>query len=67
MGELSGPGGFILVASARRVPLAAEHVRLAWREEREVRAAFGGASARHAADTPVFFPYVLRARKKWDR
>jgi protein-S-isoprenylcysteine O-methyltransferase Ste14 len=37
------------------------YVRLAWREEREVRAEFGDAYARYAAATPGFFPRLLRA------
>jgi protein-S-isoprenylcysteine O-methyltransferase Ste14 len=37
------------------------YVRLARREEREVRAEFGDAYARYAATTPGFFPYLRRA------
>jgi len=32
------------------------YVRLAWREEREVRTEFSEAYARYAAKTPAFFP-----------
>lgn len=37
------------------------YVRLARREEREVRAEFGEAYARYAAATPAFFPRLRRA------
>jgi protein-S-isoprenylcysteine O-methyltransferase Ste14 len=37
------------------------YVRLARREEREVRAEFGDVYARYAAATPAFFPRLRRA------
>jgi len=41
--------------------LVSMYVRLARREEREVRAEFGDAYARYAAATPTFFPRLRRA------
>jgi len=40
--------------------LVTMYVRLAWREEREVREAFGDAYARYAAATPAFVPRLVR-------
>jgi protein-S-isoprenylcysteine O-methyltransferase Ste14 len=40
--------------------LVAMYVRLARREEREVRAEFGEIYVRYAADTPAFFPHLRR-------
>jgi protein-S-isoprenylcysteine O-methyltransferase Ste14 len=41
--------------------LVGMYVRLAHREEREVRAKFGEAYARYAATTPAFVPRLRRA------
>ena len=40
------------------------YVRLAHREEREVRAEFGDTYARYAATTPAFFPRLWRAETR---
>ena len=67
-------GGFMLLARAWNVLYAAQrdhtlamfpilvwmYVRLARREEREVRGQFGGAYARYAASTPAFVPRLGR-------
>jgi protein-S-isoprenylcysteine O-methyltransferase Ste14 len=54
-------GGFILLASARRVLFAAQQAR---QEEREVRAEFGEAYARYAAATPAFVPRLRRTMQR---
>ena len=43
--------------------LVAVYVRLAFREEREVRAEFGPAWDRYAARTPAFVPFARRCRR----
>ncbi|MBX9658175.1 MAG: isoprenylcysteine carboxylmethyltransferase family protein [Nitrospiraceae bacterium] len=45
--------------------LVAMYVRLAHKEEAEVRAAFGEAYARYAAETPAFFPRWKRQSGEW--
>ena len=49
-----------LVTLATFPILVLMYVRLAWREEREARVAFGGQYDRYAARTPAFLPRVIR-------
>ena len=65
-------GGFILIMSGFLLQwptlltlvmfpiLVTMYVRLARREEREVREAFGDTYARYAAATPAFVPRLVR-------
>ena len=47
--------------------LTTAYVRLAYREEREARAAFGAAWDHYAQNTPAFFPWPGRGRSVGDQ